>query len=150
MPTKVGKKYVLWLTERSSSAYKDQFGFVHAAFVVIKQVVVTVSEVKSIHGSCSGGIFEALKAISEDGRIFTCNWDFYPDDSSSPEFNWWDGENNFIDACQAYNSKLTPYVTEDGRAAIPIGRTRCIKHHFAYMPDSAGCFFCNNNCPARF
>lgn len=139
----LGKKLVLWTVENKPMAYADQFGQKHTAMVVTEEIPVTITEIKMIPGNYSGKLYEGLKATSEDGRVFTCNWgEKFPEESMSPTVYWWDGRSHPVDACQFFNLSPYPCITEDGRLAIPIGATHCKEHNFVFLPDGIGCITC--------
>ncbi len=141
----LGRKLVLWRVEHRAAAYKDQFGRVHTALVIVEEIPVTITEVKMIPGNYSAKLYEGFLATSEDGRTFTCNWEGkFPEESISPTWRWWDGKAKiFFDACQLFNvSAGYPCITKDGNLAIPAGATYCEEHNFVFLPDGIGCITC--------
>lgn len=144
--SKVGREYVLWHCEYRSSAYIDQMGRGHDGYVVLEQIPVTVNEVKQVPNTWGKGTSPGWKALAKDGREFTCNWEHFPDDSSTPSY-FWDGYRHGnelwqpVDAVQAYGFGLA-HVTPEGERAIPEGATICEKHNTAFLLGDY-CFRCN-------
>ena len=81
MESIIGEKYILWRTEFSLDAYKDQFNKSHNGYVVLGEFVTKVIEVKEVKGMWGSDIFQGVKTSTEDGKIFTRNWNYFPDDS---------------------------------------------------------------------
>lgn len=51
-------------------------------------VLVTVVEAREVPVIFGQGTGIGVRAIAEDGREFRCNWDRFPDDSSTPYWSW--------------------------------------------------------------
>lgn len=137
---KLGQKYVLWRSEYKRDAYIDQFEHQHAGYLVLEQIVVTVSEICNTVKDMWTGLNNCTgwKAVSESGEVFTCNWEVYPSDSMTPTYYWdvredarglWQPE----DACQAWD--MYPHVDANGQKIMPIGTIICDKHHIASIDE---------------
>ena len=115
----LGRKLTLLRTKFSMSAYQDQMGIRHSGYIVLEAYPVEIIETRQVKGMWGGGEYEGWKAITEDGKVFTCNWESFPDDSITPAFYWngikdenglWQPE----DAEQALAYGAAPYVDEFG------------------------------------
>ena len=111
----LGRKLTLLRTRFSISAYRDQMGVSHSAYVVLEAYPVEIIETRQVKGMWGGGEYEGWKAVTKDGKVFTCNWESFPDDSITPTFYWngikdenglWQPE----DAEQALAYGAAPYV----------------------------------------
>lgn len=133
MTSQIGRRLLLWRAEYRTGGY-----------VVLEQIPVTITEVRSVRGIWGGGEHEGWKAVARDGREFFCNWKSYPDDSLSPTY-WWshtDSLGNYVrltDACQAYG--LIPHSFPSGRKASPRGAKICKLHNRAMI--DVGCWRCS-------
>jgi hypothetical protein len=120
----IGTKLVLWKESYVENAYKDILGISHPAHVVDKEFVVTITEIKKVPLMFGKGTGEGWKAITTDGKVFTCNWNVFPDDTMFPSFYWDvveedDGELwQPVDAMQAV--RLREYLGKDGNICNPI------------------------------
>ena len=145
MESTTREKYILWRTEFSLDAYRDQFNKLHKGYVVLDEFFTKVIEIRfDVKGMWSSDVFQGLKASTEDGKIFTLNWNIFPDDSMTPTY-YWDtikDENGIwqpVDAIQALNHGLI-HVDKSGNRKIPKGVSFCNKHKIFY--DTA-CWRCN-------
>ena len=92
-------------------------------------------------------MYQGLRASTEDGKIFTRNWNSFPDDSMTPT-HYWDAledENGVwmpVDAIQALNTGYV-YVDKTGNQEIPIGVSVCDKHKYTVFYDTT-CWKCDN------
>ena len=135
--SRVGEKLVLWRTEFSLSAYKDQFGIPHKGYVVLEEHEVTIVEEREV--PCMWDRNETdygYRATNSNGKEFTCNWESFPDDSTTPMYYWNIEQKNenwfqWVDAIQACNYFL--HVDKDGSRKYPINSTLCNKHNIAYF-----------------
>lgn len=143
--SQIGRKVVLWDEQYRKNAYIDQLGISHNAFVVLREFVVRIIEEREVKNVWGSGMSTGWKAITEDGRVFTCNWNSFPDDSMTPTY-YWDAINedgyiwNPVDAVQACS--IMPHVDEKGNRAIPIGSTTCQKHNILHL-DNEQCWKCD-------
>ena len=142
-PDAVGKIFTLWREEYELEAYKDQFGRTHEGYIVAEEIRVTVVEQRNDVPAMwsEGQTYWGLRAVAEDGREYTLNWTFFPDDARTPTYYWdciIDDEGHAwqpVDAVQAYNHKLSAHVRFDGTRAVPGGAEVCPKHDYAYYTD---------------
>lgn len=116
------RKVVLWDTRYEENAYKDQFGFSHPGYIVDNEFIVTIVDEQYVGGMFGDGIYEGWKAVTNDGMVFTCNWNIFPNDSATPTYYWdarRDGEHIWkpVDAHQA--SKFMPHFDKDGNLKVP-------------------------------
>jgi hypothetical protein len=140
----IGETFVLWKEEFSNKAYRDQMGIWQSGYVVRKEYVVTIIETKKVRGMWGSDEYDGWKAISEEGFVFTCNWDVFPDDSPTPSY-YWDGVDDGIggywrpvDAIQA--SQMFPHVDALGNKVIPAGAKICEKHGVLFLDEC--CWHC--------
>jgi len=144
MESIIGKKYILWREEYSLGAYKDQFDIAHHGYVVLDEFFVEVIETKDVKGMWGSDVYQGLKTITENGKIFTLNWNSFPDDSMTPTYYWdtIEDENGIwqpVNAIQALNHGLV-HVDKSGNRKIPEGVSFCDKHKIFY--DTA-CWRCD-------
>jgi len=144
MESIIGEKYILWRTEFSLDAYKDQFNKSHNGYVVLGEFVTKVIEVKEVKGMWGSDIFQGVKTSTEDGKIFTRNWNYFPDDSMTPTYYWdaikdKNGVWQPVDAIQALNHGLI-HVDKNENRKVPIGVSLCDRHNIFY--DTA-CWRCD-------
>jgi hypothetical protein len=77
MSTNLNRKLVLHKVPfPSQSEEKDEF------------VVITIVEVKQVPNTWSKGTNEGWRATDKNGKEYFCNWESFPDDSSSPSWSW--------------------------------------------------------------
>jgi hypothetical protein len=141
----IGKSFVLWKEEFSLTAYTDQLGIAHHGYVVMEEFEVTITEERDVKGMWGAEIFKGWKGIDKNGKIFTCNWYSFPDDSMTPTYYWDvinDGSGPWVpvDAIQA--SAHCAYVDKNGNKKIPIGSSICENHKTIYMDK---CWKCEVN-----
>jgi len=137
----IGTQFVLWKEEYSNAAYKDQLGKDHDGYIVLEEFVVTVTEVKTVPGTWSREPYEGWKAVTEDGKEFTCNFTSFPDDSMTPTYFWdtvvdedvWQP----VNAEQAFEFYI--HVDKEGNRKIPIGHSVCAKHNIAFTKTCWRC-----------
>jgi len=142
MTTMIGTKIALWQENFSSNAYSDQLGVSHSGYVVTKEFVVTITEEQETKGMWSNGIYRGWKAVDENGKIFTCNWNRFPDDSMTPTFYWdtmedEDGVWQPVDGVQAYSYGI--HVDENGNRKKPAGSKLCDLHNVLYIEECWKC-----------
>ena len=118
----IGDKVELWETEWKNSAYTDQIGRSHGAYVVIGRVIATIAETKDVPCAWTPQIFydAGIKAVDEFGAEYYLNWDSFPSDSMTPCFYWFGKMRQFVSAKQASGSCFGPYVNTDGTKAEPL------------------------------
>jgi len=143
MDSMVGTKVILWQEDYSSNAYSDQFGIQHSGDVVTKEFTVTITEERDVKGTWAGETHKGWKGIDENGKIFTCNWNHFPDDSMTPSYYWdiiedEDGVWQPVDAIQAYSHGI--HVDENGNIKRPDGSRLCVKHNVLHLGDE--CWKC--------
>lgn len=143
----IGTKIVLWKEEFSLSAYVDQMGVAQKGYIVTEEYPVTIIETKKVKGMWGNSEYDGWKAITEDGRVFTCNWDSFPDDSMTPTY-YWDvvKENNGelwqpVDAIQSV--RYFPCVDVNGNRKMPVNSKTCEKHNEVYLL-SENCWKCQH------
>ena len=134
--TKAGDKFILWREKYSLNAYRDQFDKSHKGYIVLEEFIVTVIETKNVKGMWRSDTYQGLKATTEDGKPFTCNWNSFPDDSMTPTYYWdvLEDENDIwqpVDAIQALNHGYI-HVDKTGNQKIPFGVSVCNKHKVFY------------------
>lgn len=150
---KIGAQYILIETDYSAEAYRDQFDLPQEGYVVKREIRVTVTEVRTDVPGLWGREknYHGWKAMDAHGKVYTCNWKSFPDDSMTPTY-YWDVMKDFVDgetyywrpedALQAVNS--FPHVWPDGRPYIPFGMKKCPTHKYYYDPDEEfGCWRCH-------
>lgn len=144
MKSRVGEKLVLHkVLFPDITNEKDEF------------VIVEIIEVKDIRDAWSDKIHKnaGLKAKSEDGRFFFCNWGNFPSDSASPYWMWFEADEDYTkfirewaDITQGlYNIPKMPSTLE-GNGIVEY----CAKHRTIYMKDfevlgnseGPSCFYC--------
>lgn len=137
----MGNKYTLWIAKYSLEAYVDQMGKKQNGYIVQEQVIVTVTEVRTDVRDMwtDEKRHKGIRAISDTGELFQCNWNVFPSDSMSPTF-YWDAINfrngervQAIDAVQAYNSGISVYVYKNEKVK-PVGNhiDYCVEHDKVY------------------
>ena len=147
MSTQIGQKVVLWRCEYTADAYADQFGIKHSAYVVLEEYEVEIIETKEVRGMFGSGKYEGWRAVHrETGKVFYCNWDSFPDDSSTPCWQWTgvpDGEGGYwfpVDALQ-HMGYTGGVVLRDGEQATPINSEKCELHNHWFRSDEE-CLLC--------
>ena len=141
----IGKTIVLWKEEFSNRAYQDQMGIWQGGYVVKNEYVVTIIETQKVRGMWGNSEYDGWKAITNDGQVFTCNWNNFPDDSIAPTY-YWDVVNSNgelwmpVDAIQA--ARVYPHVDENGDKKFPIGSSECRKHNVLFLNK---CWYCEHD-----
>lgn len=141
---KIGDMVILWEEEYSLTAYKDQMGRFHAAYIVLSEHAVTITDTRKVPGMFSRDMFDGFKGVDKNGKEFFCNWESFPDDTMTPTYYWRDTEKHFVDAEQAYNFGFI-YVNKNGKRVIPQGYSKCKNHDQIFKINSGGidaCFKC--------
>jgi len=114
-------------------------------YLVESEFQVTVTEEKEVPAMWGQDTYTGIKAVTADGKEFTRNWNYFPDDSMTPCYYWdaledelgvWQPE----DAVQAYNMGFV-HVDNYGNRKIPAGFEICRKHD-KVVEDGVGCWNC--------
>ena len=107
-------------------------------------VAVTIIEVRPVPNIYGNGFAIGWKAQGEDGRFYFCNWERFPDDSTSPTWMWnletynkETGDYVWYDVCQGIIPLIEKPIFVDKYDFIDY----CEKHHELYYTDN-GCFRC--------
>jgi hypothetical protein len=142
MDSMIGTKIVLWQEDFSSNAYIDQLGISHSGYVVTKEFVVVITEERDVKGTWAGGTHKGWKGVDENGKIFTCNWNHFPDDAITPTYYWdiiddEDGAWQPVDAIQAYSHGA--HVNKNGNRKRPKGSMICKNHNVLYIEKCWKC-----------
>lgn len=144
--SRLGWRFILWKTYYKQDAYTDQLGIAHSGYEVTDEIPVVIIEERFDVPSMFGPEINnhGWKARAENGgRIFSCNWEQYPDDSMTPTYYWdckaegaefWQPE----DAVQAFNMKHIPHVRPDGTRAVPAGVEHCEEHDEVWYKRESG------------
>ena len=143
----VGRKFVLWgrhVVNDTAALAKvgDAVGY-----VVVEEFVVEVVEQRNdVPGMFGDGVYTGFRARAEDGRMFTRNWDVYPDGAViGGDLNWESeveqpsdaDEVRYVDAVKASSIEIRAIgghtFREDGSFAVPTGCKVCNLHGDTYM-----------------
>lgn len=140
-------KVILWRAKYSREAYTDQCGLAHEGYVVLEEVEAKIIDSRIVKGDYSGEENPwqiGYQACSEDGRLFECHWNTWPDTSSSPYWLWYEMYPNrtkivdeWVNALNCAGLKATPYV-QDNQLKIP-PLPYCEKHMMCYNETSEDC-----------
>jgi hypothetical protein len=83
----LGRKLTLLRTKFSHKAYRDQLGIFQTGYIVLESYNVKIIEIKAVPGLWdTKHQYEGWKAVTDNGKEFTCNWNTFPDDSITPTF----------------------------------------------------------------
>lgn len=139
----IGQKFVLWREDFSREAYIDQMGIAHSGYIVTEEFEVIITEVRPVKNMWGDGMSTGWKGETKDGKVFTCNWHSFPDDSMTPTY-YWDcikdesGLWRPVDAEQAVNDHYV-HVDPEGNQKLPVGSTVCEKHKVVYLDQCWKC-----------
>lgn len=152
MPTEPAKlkKVVLWKTQFSREAYSDQCGHYHEGYIVLEEITAEIIGSHVVPGDYSAETQPyqiGYQARSEDGRIFECNWEYWPETSSTPYWSWYETDQwrtkiigEWYNAADCAGLKRTPYVENNELKIPPL--PYCKKHMVCYN-EGAGCYKCD-------
>jgi hypothetical protein len=150
VPNYVGVKFVLWGRKYQQFATAQVRIDGSSGYVLIDEVGVVVTEQRNdVPGMFGDGKFIGLKAISEDGRVFSRNWESYPDDAKTGATSHWYLEEKpeeapraylgYVDAVQAssvfYRSIGGQTYDSGGLYAIPTGSKVCPRHGDTFLKE---------------
>lgn len=145
-------KVVLWRAEFRTNAYVDQCGLFHDGYVVLEEIEVKIIDSVMVKGDYSGEVHPhqiGYRARTEDGRLFECNWEDWPDTCTiNPYWLWYELDANRTEIVeQWYNAEAVagrrghPYV-QDNQLKIP-PLPYCEAHMMCYNKDDGlGCYRC--------
>jgi hypothetical protein len=146
-------KVVLWCAEFRTDAYTDQCGITHSGHVVLEEVEAKVIDSRIVKGDYSGekDDFQIGYRAREPkyGRIFECNWEYWPDTSTSPYQVWYETTEDRTEIInQWYNAQICagrrghPFVRDNALAIPPL--PYCEKHMMCYDESyEIGCYRCD-------
>lgn len=156
-PDMVGTTFLLWCREWRSVATMSSRVGTSDGWVVLEEVLVTVTEQRNdVPGMFGDGTFMGLKAVAEDGREFTRNWESFPDDAKTGATLTWYHINapddapfmDFVDAIQAssvfYRAIGGQYYDEAGEFKVPTGAEVCKLHGDTHLPGQT-CSSCDTD-----
>lgn len=146
-PDLVGTIFLLWRREWRNIATMSSRVDTSDGWVVLEEVLVTVIEQRNdVPGMFGGGTYMGLKAVAEDGREFTRNWESYPDDVRTGATLRWHHINapgddpfmGFVDAIEAtsvfHRAIGGQYYDEAGKFKVPTGAEVCKLHGDTHLP----------------
>ena len=162
----VGQQVLLWETEFSSEAYKDQYGLWHRGQIIKQEAIVAIKSQKNVQGDY-GKMHESFigyKGSSEQeellGVSFCINWGYFPETSDSPYLYWYsytgsleDPQNvrSWMDAVWCLNHQfhgpfVNPTVSTINFQSALINK--CVFHDEYYYPGGE-CFYCKHEVPNK-
>lgn len=148
---KIGDKLVLVHWKFSPTAYTDQMGIAQPGIIAEKVYDVEVVATQKSKGNYGGKMHDGYKAVTTDGREFTCQWESFDDASMSAYSNWNEPAaangriNEWLlhEATNLMESSYRPLVAKDGKPFTHPRILRCEKHRTCHYTDEM-CFMCEH------